>query len=279
MSCKVKFCNFITSSLLPFLMLSIFFLQLYSQYSTLISLRDKIYSDKDGRRTIKNFHLFKNKYVLNIYRLKECFNDNFLMKINFVKNIFYNLFNDDSNIGMYMLYYLLIYDFICIIILYLFVFGSIKFGLLKILLQFYRYNTNSKMMQNYNNKLSLLEIIKNKIENISIIREWDFFNPEGFFIIEFLCNFVIVLDIIYLLLLICLKICKRNEKKINVSQKIDDDDNKSGDKNSTKSLENKNNNKKEINEIKNPFENNYYHNFETLSGDSISSSDEEITKQ
>jgi hypothetical protein len=259
-------------------MLSIFFLQLYSQYSTLITFRDKKYSDKDGRRTITNFNLNKNKYVLNIYRLKECFNDNCLMKINFVKNIFYNIFNGSGNIEFYMLYYLLIYDIICIIILYLFVFGSIKFGLLKILIQFYRYTTNSKRMQNYNNKLSLIEIIKNKIENISIIREWDFFNPEGFFIIEFLCNSVIFLDMIYLLLLICLRICKRNEKRFSVSHKADDDDNKSSDKNSTNSLENKNNNKKEINEIKNPFVNNFY-NLETLSGDSISSSDEEITKQ
>ena len=283
MLCK-KICNLITSSLLPLLILSIHLLQIYSQYSTIITLRDQIYSEKDGRKTITNYSLIKDKfYVFNLNKIKECFNDNCLMKINFIKNMFLNIFNNNNDIRIYMFYYLLIYDIICIIILYLFVFGSIKFGLLKIALQFFRFCINSQRMQNYNNKLSLFEIIKNKIDNMCSIRQWNFFNPEGFFVIEFLCNVVIFLDIIYLLMLICLRINKKNKTKFKLSKKIeDDDDKKSSDKNTgknnKKSLEKKNNYKIET---KNPFENNYYNNDyrQTLSGESISSSDEEITKQ
>ena len=84
-------------------------------------------------------------------------------------------------------------------------------------------------------------------------------------------------------MLICLRINKKNKTKFKLSKKIeDDDDKKSSDKNTgknnKKSLEKKNNYKIET---KNPFENNYYNNDyrQTLSGESISSSDEEITKQ
>lgn len=275
----IKFCNFITSSFLPILILSIYLLQIYSQYSTLITVRDKYYDYQDIRKTITNYSLTKDKiYSFNLNKIEECFDDNILMKINFVKSIFTNFFdslNDNGDIRIYFFYYLLIYDLICIVFIYLFVFGNIKYGILIIFLQIFKFYNNSKRMKKYNNKLSLFEIIKNKIDNICSIRELYFFNPEGFFIIEFLCNGIIILEIIYLLILIFLKckFYKKNEKKLNVHSIIneEDKDNKISEKDSEKEIKNKNFIKK-LKKIKSPFDNNINNNDEILPDESLSSS-------
>lgn len=272
-----KFCNFITSGLLPMLILSIYLLQIYSQYSTLITFRDKFYDEQDERKTITNYSLTKDKiYFFNLDKIEECFEDNILMKINFVKNFFTDFFDsfyDNGDIRIYFFYYLVIYDLICIVFIYLFVFGSIKYGILIIFLQIFKLYNNSKRMKKYNNKLSLFEIIKNKIDNICSIREWDFFNPEGFFIIEFLCNGIIILEIIYLLILIFLKckLYKKKKKKLNVHNVINEEDkkNKISEKDSEKEIKNKKFIKK-LKKIKSPFDNN--NNDEILPDESISSS-------
>ena len=62
--------------------LCIFLLQLYSQYSTLPTLRSKIENQKDGRNTLTNFQLSKTKqYDFNLNKIQEYFDDNALMKI------------------------------------------------------------------------------------------------------------------------------------------------------------------------------------------------------
>ena len=123
-----------------------------------------------------------------------------------------------------MLYYLIIYDIICIIIVYCFVYGSIKAGLIKIILQIIRFYYNTERMQKFNTHMTVYSIIKGKFENMFLYRGWKIFSPEGFLIIELLCNFVIILDIIYIIILICNK--RKYKKKKLIEEVIEEDLNK-----------------------------------------------------
>ena len=64
--------------------------------------------------------------------------------------------------------------------------------------------------------MSLFAIIKSKLENMYLYRGWSIFNPEGFLIIEFLCNFAIILDIILLLIFIYRRYKYRRIKKMYI---------------------------------------------------------------
>ena len=221
--CCRKFLNFIINSVIPYSVLYIFLLQIYAQYSTLVTLRTKIDSKRDGRHTISNYQLTKDKqYDFNMNKLQECFEENALMNIKFLKDSTLKLFeminnkNENNDIRVYMFYYLFLYDFICLIIVYLFIYENIKAGIIKIIFQIIRFYFNAKKMQKFNNNISLFSIIKNKIDNMYLIRGWNIFNPESFFIIEFLCNFVIILDIFLLIIYI-----RRNKNnKINKQKNI-----------------------------------------------------------
>lgn len=218
--------------ILPFFILIIFLYQIYAQYSTLISLRTKYDNERDGRNTMRNFHIILNKqFNFNLNVVQECFEDNVLMKIDYLKtsilNIFHFFFTKISNIfskgekeidqRILMLYYLIIYDFSCIVIIYLFIYGNIKAGIIKILLQIFRFYFNSKRIKKFNQKMGLFSIIKSKLENMYLFRGWNIFNPEGFLIIEFLCNFAIILDILLLIIYIYRK---REYKKLKGKKNI-----------------------------------------------------------
>jgi hypothetical protein len=283
--CCGKCFSIIKSFIIQFSILIIFLFQLYSQYSTLITYRTRIHNEKDGRNTLSYYHLTKNlEYDFNINKLQECFEDNPLMNINFVKEKTLDLFDklnanketktDQRN---YMLYYLIIYDIFNLIIVYCFIYGSIQAGIIKIILQGFRFYFNAKRIQRFNNEMNLYYIIKYKIENICVLRKWNFFNPEGFLVIEFLCNFVIILDIILLIILFRKKYSNKSQNKnyIILEEKNKDDlseddldksDNNSLDKSnennidksnsnvSSNNISNGNNNKKKEPQILNIFE-------------------------
>ena len=229
--CCGKCFKFVKNFFIQFSILIIFLFQLYSQYSTLITHRNRIDNEKDGRNTLSYYLLTKNlEYDFNINKLQECFEDNPLMNINFVKQKTLDLFNklnankenklDQRN---YMLYYLIIYDIINLIIVYCFIYGNIQAGIIKIILQVFRFYFNAKRLQRFNNDMNLYYIIKSKFENTCVLRRWNFFNPEGFLVIEFLCNFVIILDIILLVILIRKKYQKKSENYIVLEEKNKDD--------------------------------------------------------
>jgi hypothetical protein len=70
--------------------------------------------------------------------------------------------------------------------------------------------------------MSLYNIIRSKIENFYSYRGWNIFNPEGFFVIEFLCNFTVILDIILLAIYIYRKY--QYNKRKNIKEVIRDED-------------------------------------------------------
>lgn len=232
--CCGKCFIFIKSFIIQFSILIIFLFQIYSQYSTLITHRNRIDNEKDGRNTLSYYLLTKNlEYDFNINKLQEYFEDNPLMNINFLKEKTLDLFDklnankeNKTDRRNYMFYYLITYDIINLIIVYCFIYGKIGAGIIKIILQGFRFYFNAKRIQKFNNQMNLYYIIKSKIENMCILRKWNFFNPEGFLIIEFLCNFVIILDIILLIILIWKKCNKNKSKNKNyiILEKKDKDD-------------------------------------------------------
>jgi hypothetical protein len=187
-------------------------------------------NDKDGRNNVGNYFLSKTKeYDFNMYKVKETFDENTLMNVKFLKNMTMNLFealnNNNENkkdIRAYMFIYLIIYDIISLIIVYIFIYGSIKAGFVKIIFQIFRLYFNSKRLQKFNHEMPLFSIIRSKIENIYSYRGWNIFNPEGFFVIEFLCNFTVILDIILLAIYIYRKY--QYNKRKNIKEVIRDED-------------------------------------------------------
>lgn len=229
-----KCCVFIINVILPFSILCIFLFQIYAQYSTLITLRTMFENDKDGRNSVSNYFLSKTKeYDFNMDKVKETFDENTLMNIKFLKNMTLNIFdalnNNNQNkkdIREYMFNYLMIYDIISLIIVYIFIYGSIKAGIIKVIFQLFRLYFNSKRLQRFNHEMSLFNIIKSKIENIYLYRGWNIFNPEGFLVIEFLCNFTVILDQILLVIYIYRKYQYNKRKKINEEKEIINDEDK-----------------------------------------------------
>ena len=263
--------------IIPYSILCIFLLQIYAQYSTLVTLRTKIDNKRDGRNTMTNYQLTRDKqYDFNMNKVQECFEDNCLMNINILKNFVLGLFNSMNNkkenfdIRVYMFYYLIVYDFICLVIVYFFIYGSIKAGILKIIFQSFRFIFNWKRMQKFNNQMTVFSIINSKLENMYLLRGWNIFNPEGFLIIEFFCNFAIILDIVLLIIYICTRKKNKGIKKkeivlekdnsfdesdnninnnnINNNNNLNESDNKSDEKSedesnsNSKKKDNKNNN-------------------------------------
>ena len=233
--CCGKCFKCLTNIIIPYSILCIFLFQIYAQYSTLVTLRTKIDNKRDGRNTMTNYQLTKDKqYDFNMNKVQECFEDNVLMNINILKNIVLKFFDSMSSkkenfdIRVYMFYYLIIYDFICLVIVYLFIYGSIKFGIIKIIFQLFRFIFNWKRMQKFNTQMSVFSIIQSKLENMYLFRGWNIFNPEGFLVIEFLCNFAIIIDVVLLLIYIC---NRRKDKKVKKMYISDDKDNLNDDNN------------------------------------------------
>jgi hypothetical protein len=204
-------------------------------------------NDKDGRNNVGNYFLSKTKeYDFNMYKVKETFDENTLMNVKFLKNMTMNLFealnNNNENkkdIRAYMFIYLIIYDIISLIIVYIFIYGSIKAGFVKIIFQIFRLYFNSKRLQKFNHEMPLFSIIRSKIENIYSYRGWNIFNPEGFFVIEFLCNFTVILDVILLGIYLYRKY--QYNKRKNIKEIIRDEDKANDSDNGNVEISKKNN--------------------------------------
>ena len=128
------------------------------------------------------------------------------MNIKFLKNLLLDLFEpihykkeNKNNTIIYMFYYLIAYDIICLIILCYFISGSLVAGVIKIIYQIAHFYFNSQMIKKFNKQMNIFSIIKSKIENIYLIRKWNIFCSEGFLIIEYLCNFIIIFDILLII--------------------------------------------------------------------------------
>ena len=235
-----KCSRFFINVILPYSILLIFLFQIYSQYSTIVTLRTKKEDINDGRKTMTNYRLTKDKhYDFNMNKVKEYFEENAIMNLPYVQNLTLELIekrnvDKDKNFDnrKYMFFYLIFYDIISLIIVYFFIYGSIKAGLIKIIFQIIRFYFNAKRLKKFNTYMSLYSIIYSKIENIYLFRGWSIFNPEGFLIIEFLCNFAIILDIILLLIYIYRDYKYRRIKKLNII--VDDRDNSTEEENDVK---------------------------------------------
>ena len=238
--CCGKCSRFLINVILPYSILCIFLFQIYSQYSTIVTLRTKIDNKKDGRRALTNYQLMKDKhYDFNMNKVKEYFDDNAIMNIPYVKNLTLGLIekrnvNNDKDFDnrIYMFFYLIFYDIISLIVVYCFIYGSIEAGLLKIIFQIIRFYFNAKRLKRFNTNMGLYSIINSKIENMYLYRGWSIFNPEGFLIIEFLCNFAIILDII--LLLIYLHRIRKYKRMKQLNVVVDGNDNSSEEENPEK---------------------------------------------
>ena len=236
--------------ILPFSILILYLFQIYAQYSTLITARTKDDNENDGRNSMFHYELSKTKqYDFNINKVNENFNDNVLMNVGFFKKMiehFFESLNKEEKVDtrFYMLYYLFLYDLIVLIIVYIFIYGSFKAGCVKTIIQIFRIYFNTKRMQHFNKKINVFQIILNKMENNFKMRGWSFFNPEGFFVIEYLCNIIVILDILFLLVLFLQN--RKSKKIINDNLNVDDlnEDNKFAIENDSNSDENNSDNGK-----------------------------------
>ena len=240
----------LTTIILPFSILILYLFQIYAQYSTLITARTKDDNENDGRNSMFHYELSKTKqYDFNINKVNENFNDNVLMNVGFFKKMiehFFESLNKEEKVDtrFYMLYYLFLYDLIVLIIVYIFIYGSFKAGCLKTIIQIFRIYFNTKRMQHFNKKINVFQIILNKMENNFKMRGWSFFNPEGFFVIEYLCNIIVILDILFLLVLFLQN--RKSKKIINDNLNVDDlnENNKLAIENDSNSDENNSDNGK-----------------------------------
>ena len=154
---------------------------------------------------------------LNLGKIEECFNDSSLMNINPLRNSTLNYIEKiDAKRGsqldqkVYMFFYIVITDLLYIINLYIFYFGSITSGIIKIIFQVLKFFFSYKRLKKTSPDLCIFQIIKNYIDNTKD-RQLSFFEPEGYAIIDHLCNYVIIFDIIYLIILFKINCCKKNE--------------------------------------------------------------------
>ena len=206
MACKCKInCKY---TILPLSIIIISLLQLYFQYSTFMTKRNQNLEKQDKRNQIYTFNfIFGRRYEFNLGEIDNYFNDNALMKITKLKNLVINGANkwnekrqNKLNIKLYEIFYLIIYDLFFIIFLYLFIFKLFKAGIMKIIIQILKCVFTARRFKKNNPEICLCRIILNHFDN-TYLRNSEIFDPEGYEIFEFLCNFVIVLDIIWLIII------------------------------------------------------------------------------
>lgn len=214
--CNNNLCKY---NILPLSILLLYLLQIYSQYTTFTSLRTKVHNEMDGRESLINYNLIKGKqYNFNLDKASEAFDDNILIQIPLIKNMamkyFEVLVNQDSTIDKrcFKMYFLFLFDLIVLVIIYLFLYNKIWAGITVIILQAFRIYFGAKRLKTNNPNLSLYYIIVNKISNFYDFRGWDIFNADGFSVIEFGCNILIFLEVIYLFII--LKDKKNGGKKV-----------------------------------------------------------------
>ena len=225
-------CKNILCSILPMFIIFISFFQLYFHYSTIVTPRSKDFYEKDDQHEFYNFQIWDKQFDLNLEKLNDNFDDSPLMNINILKNATLKEFHkinekreEKINERIYMLFYLIFHDILFLIIVYIFYFGGFKAGIIKIIFQILRFYFNSRRIKLSNPNLCPFQVIINYYSNNIKIRGWDIFTPEGFGIFEYLCNYVIILDCIWLYIIKKTKKSKQKEniikKEITDNQKVD----------------------------------------------------------
>ena len=210
-------------------------LQLYFQYSSFMTNRNQQLEEKDKRKQLYTLNfVFGRRYEFNLAEIDTFFNENPLMKINALKNFVLNRcekWNESRekklNIKIYELFYLMIYDLIFIIFLYFFIFKFYPAGIVKIIMQILKFIFTAIRIKKINPAISIFNVICNHFDNRHL-REVEIFDAEGFEIFEFLCNLVIIFDILYLILIIKDKRTpkKPDDNEIIVKKQILTDDNR-----------------------------------------------------
>ena len=210
-------------------------LQLYFQYSSFMTNRNQHLEEKDKRKQLYTLNfVFGRRYEFNLAEIDTFFNENPLMKINALKNFVLNRcekWNESRekklNIKIYELFYLMIYDLIFIIFLYFFIFKFYPAGIVKIFMQILKFIFTAIRIKKINPAISIFNVICNHFDNRHL-REVEIFDAEGFEIFEFLCNLVIIFDILYLILIIKDKRTpkKPDDNEIIVKKQILTDDNR-----------------------------------------------------
>ena len=217
---------------LPLSILLISLFQLYFQYSSLMTPRNEIESEKDNRNSLISFMINKKRFDLNLRKIEESFEDNPLMNIDLLKNYTLKGFDkinekreDKIEKRKLMLSYLMIYDIIFIIFIYIFIFGGFKSGIVTIIFQIFKLYFTAKRLKQSSRDICLCETVLNFFKNLGL-RDWGLFTPEGFQILEFLFNYVIILDIIWLILIKINNNKKKGGEYVELSEKIvlNDDD-------------------------------------------------------
>ena len=195
-------------TILPISILLICLFQLYFQYSSMITHRTETLDKKDKRNTVYTFNLLGGKYEFNYEKIKEIFDDNALMKINVLKNFTLKTFDNlnekrENKLDkkQYMLLYIIIYDLIYIIFLYSFFFRGYKSGIIKITMQILKCFFLARRIKKTSPDIFLYEAILNYFDNLRL-RGFNLATPEGYVILEFIFNFVLIFDIIWLIILI-----------------------------------------------------------------------------
>ena len=163
---------------LPFSILIICLFQLYFQYSTFMTPRSKIYNDKDKRNSLISFMICHKYFDLNVEKMKESFEDNPLMKINILKNYTLKGFNkinekmeNQIDKKKLMFFFLIFYDIIFVIFIYIFMFGGFKSGIMKIIIQFFKFYYAGKRIKYSNPDICICETILNFFRNLGL-RDW-----------------------------------------------------------------------------------------------------------
>lgn len=211
-----KCCSTIKSSL-PFIILILSLFQLYFQYSSFVTRRNNKLNEIDHREQMYTYKLGKRILDLNLAKVEECFNDSSLMNVNLLKKTTLDYFDELNskrevklNKKVYMLFYIIITDILYIINLYIFYFGSLFAGIIKIIFQALKLYFSYKRLKKPSPDLCLFQIVNNYIEYIKD-RNFSFFLPQGYAIIDHLCNYVLIFDIFYLIILFKKKCGKKKE--------------------------------------------------------------------
>ena len=211
-----KCCSIIKSSL-PFIILFLSLFQLYTQYTSFVTPRDHKLNEIDHREQMHTYKIGKKILDLNWAKVEECFNDSSLMNINLLKKTTLDYFDELNskrdlkiNKKVYMLFYIIFTDILYIINLYIFYFGSLFAGIIKIIFQTLKFYFSYKRLKESSPYLCLLQIFQNYIDDINL-RNNSFFQPQGYDIIDHLCNYVLIFDIFYLIILFKKKCGKKKE--------------------------------------------------------------------
>ena len=156
---------------LPLSILLISLFQLYFQYSSLMTPRNEIESEKDNRNSLISFMINKKRFDLNLKKIEESFEDNPLMNINLLKNYTLKGFDKinekrENKIEKrkLMLSYLMIYDIIFIIFIYIFIFGGFKSGIVTIIFQIFKLYFTAKRLKSRD--ICLCETVLNYFKNL-----------------------------------------------------------------------------------------------------------------